>query len=263
MKLLDAAEVEWAARGNWERGWDGDSRACGGLHVFLSECDPDVTADVIGAEGEDGADCGYRVIPFGIVATLNRTVRMARDDDDQWLADQLKAGAEIPVSRGLLVRQGQGTALGETWIGSPDAEEIPAPTLTDNAAVATAVSDGRRAFFRRTIGLQPILHVNPGNALVLKNAGVLQLDPTTGDDRTVWGDPVVISEGYYDIPDLSAVPLAFWTGPIKIKLTDVNREDTAFAVRQNKRMHQATMIAAIDTLPCAIVRIGPAPAPTP
>lgn len=258
MKLLDAAEVEWAARGNWERGWDGDTRSCSGIHVYLSECDPDVTADVINTEG---TDCGYRVIPFGIVATMERTVRASKDDDDEWLARTLKEAAEIPVSRGLLVRQGMGNAVGETWIGSPAGHEVPAPVLTDNAAVATAVSDGRREFFQRTLGLQPILHVNPGNALTLKNAGVLQLDPTTGDDRTVWGDPVVISEGYYDIPDLSAVPLAFWTGPIKIKLSDVNREEVARAIRQNKAMHQATMLAAIDFLPCSIVRIGPAPAP--
>jgi hypothetical protein len=33
------------------------------------------------------------------------------------------------------------------------------------------------------------------------------------------------------------------------------------AIRQNLSMNQVTMVAAIDTLPCAMVRIGAAPAP--
>jgi hypothetical protein len=266
VKLLDAAEVEWKPRdaGGWTRGWDGDSRACGTIHVYLSECDPDVTADVIGdqaTEDDPSEDCGYRVVPFGIVASMVRSTRMAKDDDAQWLADALKASAEIPVSRGLLVRQGMGTALGDTWLGNPQVDSVPAPTLTDANAVADAVSAARRIFFEKTIGIQPILHVNPANAIMLKKAGVVELDPANGQDRTAWGDPVVISEGYYDIPDLSAVPAAFWTGPIKITLSEVNEEEVAQAVRQNRRMNQVTMIAAIDTLPCAMVRIGAAPAP--
>lgn len=261
MKLLDAAEVKTEARGTWEHGWDGDTRACGALHVYLSECDPAITADVLGTEGEDGEDCGYRVIPFGIVATLTRQNRSAKNDDADWLARIMREGSEVPVSRGLLVRQGMGTALGDTWLGNPAVEEVPAPTLTDNNAVAAAASEARRVFFQNTIGLDPILHVNPANAIRLKQAGVVELDPQNGEDRTAWGDPVVISEGYYDIPDLSAVPMAFWTGPISITLSEVNEEEVARAIRQNKTMHQVTRIAAIDTLPCAMVRIGAAPAP--
>jgi hypothetical protein len=261
VKLLDAAEVKTEARGGWERGWDGDTRPCGGIHVYLSECDPDATSDVIGDADTTVEDCGYRVVPFGIVATLHRQVRAEKPDDADWLATALRNGSEIPVSRGLLVRQGMGSALGDTWLGNPLVEEVPAPALTDGNAVAAAVSDARRIFFQRTIDLSPILHVNPSNAIALKKAGVVELDPNNGDDRTAWGDPVVVSEGYYDIPDLSAVPAAFWTGPISITLSEVNAEDAARAVQQNRVMQQVTRIAAIDTLPCAMVRIGAAPAP--
>lgn len=261
MKLLDAAEVKTQARGTWEHGWDGDTRACGALHVYLSECDPAVNADVLGAEGEDGEDCGYRVIPFGIIATLTRQTRAEKPDDADWLATQVRAGSEIPVSRGLLVRQGMGSALGDTWLGNAQVEEVPAPAITDNTAVADAVSEARRLFFQRTIGLDPILHVNPANAIRLKQSGVVELDPQNGEDRTAWGDQVVISEGYYDVPGLTTVPMAFWTGPLSITLSEVNTEEIARALRMNRVMYQVTRMAAIDTLPCAIVRIGAAPAP--
>jgi hypothetical protein len=269
VNLLDAAEVKTDGSTDWHRGWEGDSRVCSGIHVYLSECDPAVTADVIGSDEFIENDCGYRVVPFGIIAELDRKTIMSRPDDADWLARSLKASAEIPVSRGLLVRQGMGiTAVGGTdaidtdvWIGSDAAEEVPAPAMTDADAVAGAVSDARAIFFRKTLGIRPVLHVNPGNAVALKRAGVVELDPSSGDDRTAWGDPVVISEGYYDIPDLTVVPAAFWTGPIQIRLSDVNQEDIIREVRRNRERLQVSMLAAIDTPPCAIVRVGPAPAP--
>jgi hypothetical protein len=262
VKLLDAAEVLPRGTGDgWSQGWDGDSRVCSGIHVYLSECDPAVTADVLGTEADIETDCGYRVIPFGIVAELDRKTIMARDDDADWLRKSLQDSAELPVSRGLLVRQGWGSALGDTWLGNPNVASVPAPTLTDLDAVAASVSESRRIFFQKTIGIQPILHVNPAQAVRLKKAGVVDLDPVNGENRTAWGDPVVISEGYYDIPDLTATPMAFWTGPIQITLSDVNKEEVIRAVRQNRERYQVTMLAAIDTAPCAMVRIGAAPAP--
>jgi hypothetical protein len=258
VKLLDAAEVK-PGTGDWTRGWDTEQRGCGGLSIFLSECDPEVTADVVGdAENLDADEnCGYRVIPFGFVATMVRNTRAARDDDEQWLANTLRDNAEIPVSRGLLVRQG----IADTWIGNPDVDEVPAPAPGDNDALATAITDARRLFFGKTFGLQPILHTNPTSAIRLRKAGVIELDPANGEDRTPWGDPVVISAGYYDIPGLSPVPPAFFTGPIEITLSDVNAEDIVRSVRRNKVMYQTTMMAAIDTAPCAMVRIGAAPGP--
>ena len=197
------------------------------------------------------------MIPFGIVADFTRTVRAARDDDQQWLEQALRDGAEIPVSRGLLVRQG----VGDVWIGNEQVREVPAPNTGDMTAVARAVAEARRLFFSNTLGIEPILHVHPDSAILLKKAGVVELDPANGEDRTAWGDQVVISSGYYDIPDLSRVPLAFFTGPIEITLSPVLAETLIRNVRMNKVMHQATMVAAIDTEPCAMVRIGPAPAP--
>jgi hypothetical protein len=268
VKLLDAAEVK-PGTGNWEQGWDGDPRGCGGVSVYISDpCDPDAGQDVIGsaadADGRNPAsvdDCSYRVVPFGFVAEMVRSTRMSKDDDMDWLAGALKESSEIPVARGLLVQTGVAPRENTTWIGNDQATEIAAPALTDNNAVADAVAAGRSAFFAKTIGLRPILHVNPGRAITLKKAGVVELDPNNGDDRTAWGDPVVISEGYSDIPDLSPVPLAFWTGPLEITLGDVNREDVVKATRMNRTLLQVTRMAAIDTLPCAIVRIGAAPAP--
>jgi hypothetical protein len=262
VKLLDAAKVLPRNGGDgWAHGWDGDSRVCSGIHVYLSECDPAATADVVGSDEFLDADCGYRVIPFGIVAELDRKTIASREDDEEWLRAALRESAEIPVSRGLLIRQGMGSALGDTWLGNPNVHEIPAPAAGDATAVAEAVSDGRAEFFRRTLGITPILHVNPGMAVALKRAGVLELDPVNGDDRTAWGDPVVMSQGYYDIPDLTATPMAFWTGPIEVTLSDVMDEEIIREVRRNRERIQVTMLAAIDTPPCAMIRIGPAPAP--
>jgi hypothetical protein len=218
---------------------------------------------VIGTEADEATDeaCAYRVIPFGFIAEMRRAVRMAKDDDEDWLVGAVKESSEIPVARGLLVQLGNAPRISDTWIGNAQATEIPAPVLTDNTAVATAVADARSAFFSQTIGIQPILHVNPGAAIVLKKAGVVELDPVNGEDRTAWGDPVVISEGYSDIPNLTPVPLAFFTGPLKITLSEINREDVVNAVRQNRKMFQVSRVVAIDTLPCGIVRIGAPPAP--
>lgn len=259
MKLLDAAEVK-TGTGDWTRGWDSEERGCGNVVVYLQHCDTAVAADVVGDSNDldhTDTDCGYRVIPFGIVAALVRNTRAGQEDDGDWLRKALREAAEIPVSRGLLLQQ----ADGDTWIGNASVDEVPAPTLTDKAAVQKAVTDSRALFFSKTFALEPILHVNPGAALALKDAGVITLDPVTGDDRTAWGDKVVISEGYNDIPDLTAVPIAFWTGPITITLSEVNEEDLVRTTLQNKVMHQATLVAAIDAAPCAMVRIGAAPAP--
>jgi hypothetical protein len=260
VKLFDAATVK-TGTGKWERGWDSDARAASGVSVYLSECDPAVTTDVIGqAEADTDEACFYHVHPYAVLATLRRGTRGEQDDDQAWLARVVRESAEVPVGRGLLLRQGDS----DVWLGNPDVTEIPAPVLTDTAGVQKAVSDARAAYFHSTLGLgDPILHVNPGNALALKNAGVLQLDPVTGDDRTVWGDVVVISEGYSDIPGMSAVPPAFFTGPLEITLSEVTAEMVVRAVRQNKAMFQVSMIAAIDTPPQGIVRIGPPPAVTP
>lgn len=260
MKLLDAAEVK-TGTGDWTRGWDSEERGCGNVVVYLQNCEAEF-ADVVGDSADldhTDTDCGYRVIPFGIVATLVRAVRASQSDDADWLKKALREAAEIPVARGLLIQQ----AEGDTWIGNAAVDQVPAPALTDLPAVRKAVSDARAAFFGKTFGLVPILHVTPNSAIALRDAGVIALDPTSGDYETVWDDPVVISEGYYDIPGLTAVPIAFWTGPIQITLSEVADEDIVRAVRQNKEMFQATMIAAIDTAPCAMVRIGAAPAVAP
>lgn len=258
MKLLDAANVTTRGAGNWERGTDTDTRGCGGVTVYLGDCDPDVAHDVIGDSTDlvGTPDCGYRVIPFPIVATLTRGTRDSRDDDQNWLADALKEASEIPVARGLMIQQGNT----DTWIGNDVVEEIPAPALGDKPAVQGAVDAGRRLFFRKTFGLKPIFHVNPGNMIALKDAGIISIDPVTGDDRTIWGDPVVISEGYYNIDGMTDNPAAFWTGPIDITLSEVKPEDVIQVTRQNRVLHQVTMLAQIDTAPCAMVRIGPAPA---
>lgn len=262
MKLLDAATVT-TGTGDWTRGYDADSRGCGDVTVYLQECDPAVTADIVGDSDDLVAaqGCSYKVRPFGIVATLTRSTLMAKPDDETWLAQALRDAAEIPVSRGLLVRQG----TGDVWLGSPDVQQVPAPTaLTDKTAVRKAISDARALYFRRVFGLgDPILHVNPGNALEMRDAGVIQIDPVTGDDRTIWGDVVVISQGYYDIPGLTAVPSAFWTAPIEITLSEVKPEEVVQFVQGNKTMHQVTMLAQIDTPPCAMVRVGPAPTVAP
>jgi hypothetical protein len=260
VNLFDAATVK-TGTGDWHLGWDGDSRVCGNFAMYLSECDPDTIADVIGSQEDTEAatDCGYRVIPYGLIAEFTRNVRSERDDDPDWLRESFMESAEIGVARGLLVRQGRGAARSDVWLGNPDVEGLPGVDLADANATAAAVSEGRRRFFGKTFGIKPILHVNPTNAIALKKAGVVELDPVNGEDRTAWGDPVVMSNGYYDIPDLTAVPSTFWTGPLDITLSEIKPEDVVRAARRNQVLFQASMLAAIDTDPCAMVRIGPAP----
>lgn len=259
MKLLDAATVK-TGTGDWTRGHDANSRICAGVSVYLAECDPAVTATVIG-EDLDAADfdvpaagCKYRVQPFGIMATLRRNTMLEQSDDAAWLAAALTFSAEMPVARGFLIQQG----IGDTWIGSANTHQVTNSGSTV-ATLRTAVLASRAQWFNTVIGAEPLLHVSPAAALQLRDAGIIQLDPVSGDDRTLWGDPVVMSPGYADITGLSATPI-FWSGPIEITLSAVNQEEVMREVRANRAMYQVSMLAEIDTDPCAIIRIGAAPA---
>jgi hypothetical protein len=252
VRLLDAAEVT-TGTGNWNRGESVDDREAG-LSIYLADCDPDVTADVIGDDGT--IVCPYRTHAFPIVATLRRNTRTQKPDDETWLKKALAEHNEMAVGMGFLVRQG----LSDVWVGSPEALEVPDPGLADLDAFIQAISNARKEFFQRSAN-RPIMHVHPDIAPKLRVAGVITINPQDGQDYSAWGDMVVISEGYYDLPGMTAAPRVFFTGPIKITLSPINEEKVMQAIQQNREEIQVTQEALIETSPRAIVRIGAAPTP--
>ena len=260
MKLLDAAEVNTRAPGNWERGEDVDARECG-TTIWLEHCDPAAGGNVIGDRDDLAQEvCPYYAETFGISASITRNSRMMNEDDASWLERVLKENSEIAVARSLLVRQG----ASDVWLGHEDVGSVANPGLGDPVAFGDAVNAARKLYFQRAVP-PPLMHVAPGAATRLKSAGVIDVDPKSGEAYSIWGDPVVISEGYYDVDGLSNVPPVFFTAPITITMSAVNQEDTTWEARNrtNQHMLQVTRLARVETPPCAMVRVGAAPSVTP
>jgi len=250
VRLLDAATVT-TGTGDWNRGKSVDDREAG-LSIYLADCDPDVTSDVIGDDGS--IVCPYRTHAFPLVATLRRNSRLEAADDPAWLKKALAEHNEMGIGMSLLVQQG----LSDVYLGNPEVLEIADPGVADMGAFIKALSDARKAFFQRSANL-PIMHVHPDVSPALRAAGVIVINPQDGQDYNAWGDPTVISEGYYDIAGCTPNPRVFFTGPISITLSDINEEEIMRAVQQNQSMIQVTQEALIDTSPRAMVRLGAAP----
>lgn len=244
MKLLEAATVNQGGE-RWTSGYNSTARECG-VQLRLTDACEEESIELVG--NEDSTASAYFVKPFSIEAQLNRGVLCERPDDKEWLEKVLENNLEYPLSRALVVQPIDGT---DSWLNHADVQEVAlAGATADN--YRTAVVAARKLWYESVLSLegQPIFHVPPSIAPILVTAGVLQVDGG-GKAVTIWGEPVVIANGYE-----MGTPRAFFTGPIKIEYMKIESGEILRHVRLNSSTIVVNTLAVVDTPPCAIVRVG-------
>lgn len=189
MRLLDVALVV-PTDGHFPRG--GDPRHLN-VDVLLEDvCEDDSTTNVV-----VGSSVGTFVSePFAIVAELQRSVSCQRPDDSDFLDATLKDVTDRAVGKAL--------ASSEDLLGSASVES------------AADVVAARTAWFASRVGV-PILHVAPEDLPQMIKDDVVKVYEKGSEHYTVWGEPVVVNEGYVGVNP-------FWTGPIEIHLSSVRAE---------------------------------------
>ncbi len=241
MELLDVADV----RGGVERlnyvGENRVSRECG---LWLRRTDPceDTSGDVIG--DEDSRAGTYVTKPFFYEALLQRSVSCELPDDRSWVEAALREQNERVAGNALVVQAITGT---ESYTNGPGVQSV-AYTTTSDATKGDSVAAGRKLWSDTVAGagVHPIMHVPPTLAPALGRAGIL----LPGQDKNLWGDPVVINAGYD-----TTNPRVFWSGPIKIYLSSI--EDVLVRAAQvNDSVIAANQMMLVDVAPCTIVRVG-------
>lgn len=233
MRLLDVATVVTT---DSHFPTEGDSRACAVDIVLQEVCVTDPTGGIVVDATGDGDS--YRFEPFGIIGTFTRRVACARDDDKSWFENAVKDATERALGRALVTKPYDEA---EVWLGGA--------AVTETAGVAAA----RAAWRDHHVGPM-ILHVAPSDLPGLVDGDVVKVSDDGKKHFTVWGDPVVVNDGYEKFP-------AFWTGEITIHLSSVQSDAMVWReIRANRMSYQFNRVATIDTPPCAIVRTGPMPA---
>lgn len=244
MKLLEAAQV---VRGNQRfprAGLDGVCRSTG-MNLRLIEACVEEYTNVVGTPASTAG--AYRANPFGVQLLLKRSVLCEQPDDESYVRRTLEANIDYPLGRGLVIQPSNGT---NTWVGDPLVQSVPLAGL--NADQYAAAINAARKLWKSTVLTPdggPILHLPSSLLPLLKGAGIVELEG--GKLVSVWGDPVVVSDGY----DLVGTPRIFLSGPLTIYLMDYV-SSMQRATRINDSMVEVNTVALIDTEPCAIVRVG-------
>lgn len=240
MKLLDVTNVvhEDVVRDSWNV----SSRECG-VQMLISEvCDP--TPEEISILGDDNTIPGeFKVVSFPILGFFRRGRFCEQADDLDWFDDVFEANLELVATWALTVEHAAGST---SWTNGTGVQTVSLAGSPTAAQRVDAIAAGRRQWFKSvsTRDKNPILHVPPSLAPMLKVNGVLE-----NDDKTIWGDRVVTGAGYDEHPQ------AFWTGPITIHLGKRTSEQTP-KVRTNDELTTGDQVMAIVVPPCTIVRVG-------
>lgn len=259
MKLLDAATVNpqdrWADR--WQLGYAGVSRECA-AHVEIEvPCPPDsataawnaTVTPLIGSTASRKAQ--YDVLPFPVRAFLRQDVTCEQPDDKDWFIDAFKAKVDYIVSRALVMETVTGS---DTWTGAAGVQTVALAATPTAANWRTSVAAARKQWTHSVISREthPLLHVPPLLAGELMAASLLQINGPE-EVNSIWGDKVIISDGYDD----AATPKVFFTGEIIVRLSGVNDEGgPKYNHRMNDYLLEIDQWAAVDLAPCAIVRVG-------
>ena len=250
MDLLDFATVNPGGV-RFGQGYNASDRSCAVTAQFTELCpaDPD---DITVIEVVDGADTPgtHAVKPFPIEAFLTRSTMCEQMDDAAWLEKAIRTVTERTVGRALVIEAVTGS---ETWINGTGVQSV---TLAGSTVAnkAAGVIDGRKKWFDTVVDPDvsgPGLHVPPEHLPDLVTGSVVVVDAATKEISTVWGDPVVVNAGYSRTGSNM-----FWTGSIGIHLDDPDGLGPNRIARQNTVEFRLHRMAAIDLVPCSVVRIG-------
>lgn len=243
MKLLgDAAKV--VRQDTVRDTWNVSARECGVQMLITEACDP--TPEEISLVGDDTTTPGeFKVVSFPILGLFRRGRFCELPDDLDWFDAAFEGNLELAATWALTVEHAAGST---SWTNGTGVQTVSlAGSPTDVQRVA-AIEEGRRLWLKTVSTPQkkqgPIMHVPPVLAPMLKVQGVLD-----NADRNIWGDRVVIGDGYDEHPQV------FWTGPITIYLGHRTTEATP-KVRTNDELTSADQVMAIAIPPCSIVRVG-------
>lgn len=241
MKLMEAATVRRNVQLRDYR--NQRARECG-VEIYLSEFCDDTPENIAVMGTANSAPGDYRVTAFPIAAFLRQGVFCEQPDDQAWFTAAFENHLDYALTYALTVEH---IAETEVWTNAPGVQTISLVSNPTTDQRGAAVAAGRRQWFKSVVSadpLGPILHVPPSHLPALKFSGVV-LDK----DTTVWGDRVVCGEGYDEHPQ------EFWSGPIGVELGVVESENVPRAMI-NSTTRVADVAAAIDIVPCSIVRIG-------
>lgn len=247
MQLLDVATVH-QGNGHWMVGWEEMQRACMAQVDVADPCDLTGALTVVGGDADT---VKYTIKPFAITATMDMPVSCSAADDEGWLDKAIQSANEMTLTRALYTQMFMEY---DNWVGAVGT--IESPLSTGNFILADSTVEARNTWLETVAGERPIMHVSPYAAPGLVREGVLQITGSKGEAFSIYGDPVIIGDGYL------AEPPVWFSGPIDIYLSAaevyVGRE-----TKKNQVVYVANQLAAIDIAPCEIVRVGPVPAPSP
>lgn len=243
MRLIEMPGALVTGDERWSLGTNRVSRTCG---VWIRSTDPcaDTSADVVGDSTTRAST--YFVKPSAVEAILTRSVVCEQPDDESWLRQALLDYDDFIASKALVVQPITGT---DSYTGHADVLSVTL-TSTSDATLADSVAAGRKYWFGHVAGAgtQPWMHVPPSLAPALVRGGVL----LAGTGRSVWGEPVIISEGY----DLAANPRVFFSAPVKVFMNDPMTVGIHRIPRTNDSQWAFNQEYMVDVPPCSIVRVG-------
>jgi thioredoxin reductase len=119
------------------------------------------------------------------------------------------------------------------------------------AALAAAVVAARKLWKATVVGNHPVFHVPPSLVPDLIAANVLVSRAIDGEIAEVWGDTIVVGDGYE-----TDVPRCFFTGSIDIHIAGPKDDSPVMYFRQNESVVAVDEVAIVDVPPCSIVRVG-------
>lgn len=240
MKLLDVATVE---RGVQIRdAYNLPARECG-VELRITEfCDttPEDTA-LIGTDTSLPGE--FKVASFPLQGFLRRGVLCAQPDDQAWFGRAFDQKLEFALTWALVVQHAAGA---ESWSNGAGTQQT-ALAGTSDVQLRDAVAIARRQWMKSVMtddAKGPILHVPPRYAAALKTQGVLE-----SVDKSIYGDRVVIGDGYDEHPNI------FYSGAIKIRLGE-KIQDHVPVPRINNEINVIDLGVEIVVPPCSIVRAG-------
>lgn len=240
MKLLDVATVERDLQ--IREFYPVTARECG-VEIRLSEfCD--LTPEVLAMIGTNTSSPGeFKAASFPVEGYLRRGTMCALPDDQRWFGRAFDNKLEFALTWALTVEHAAGT---QTWLNGSGTQQTVLAGTSD-VQLRDAVAVARRQWMKSVMTDDPggpILHIPPKYAAALNFQGIL-----IDEDESIFGDRVVIGDGYDEHPNI------FYSGPITIRL-GTKKQEMVPRARVNNETNVIDLAAAIIVPPCSIVRAG-------
>lgn len=234
--LLDTADVR-EGDGNWTAGGTADA-VQSGMESLLSDICLPAPAEIL-AGTHEGSPSGYATKPFSFVVRMRYPTKCGINDPDTFIREAVRLESEKAVGHALWF----GTGSSETWLGASGVGSVAA-----GATIQDSVGAALEEFYRRTVGLEPIVHLGVTSALKLGQ----YIDETPSLRGT--NTRVVVSPGYP--ADGIAV-----TGPVEIQLSGI-QSLLSRDWRVNREVLEGTRIGSVEFDPAAAVIVGEPPIQT-